>query len=166
MKASSSSSSPNTADQRLQKIEKNSPTLRGHCNVRDPRKRRPRHFLHLKVSLHSQHHPPPQVEAEDEGKARKAKAEVNKGSKGGPQAPEGRVDQIWENVEHNRQFFHKTQNRKGVCYSFQKGQDHCCLGCGKANVQGFSLPTVTWRSRMCSGAQGWSSLGRSSSSLA
>ena len=37
------------------------------------------------------------------------------------------------------------QNKTGICYSFQRGQcaanpcpagrDHCCIGCGKANVQ-------------------------------
>ena len=76
------------------------------------------------------------------GKNGKGKGEANKGS--GP-AFSTKVDQILANAEYNRQFFHKTSNKTGICYNFQKGQctanpcpvsrDHVCLGCGKPNVQ-------------------------------
>ena len=72
------------------------------------------------------------------GKGKKGKGR-GKGNKAAPQVKPGAktFDQIKEHQDINRQFFHPTQNKTGICWSFQKGQctaNPCCIGCGKPNV--------------------------------
>ena len=119
-KSSSSSSSLNPADQRLQKMEQKVAELqRSLQRSRSPRmKTRAIAAPQNQLALPAPHTP------KGQGKRGKGKNGKGKGkaSKDGSQATSTKVDQILANLEYNRQFFHKTQNKKGICYIFQKGQ--------------------------------------------
>ena len=94
-------------------------------------------FLHLKVSLHSQHHPPPKVEAEDVGKARTAKAEVKAATVDLKHWREESI-RCWRMRNTTGSSSTRLKTERVPVAAFRKdfaGRDHCCLGCGKANVQ-------------------------------
>ena len=114
-KASSSSSSSIPANQRLQRIEKKFAEFeKALQRSRSPRMRpgAPQGQLAL-----------PAAPNRGGNKANENSKGKGKGNKKTPQAPSGfkTFDQIYANVSVNRPFFHKTQNKKGVCFQIPKG---------------------------------------------
>ena len=88
-------------------------------------------------------HLPPKAGTGKEGKARTARAKA-RAAKPILKYRRGKSIKIWRVWNTTSSFSHKTQNKKGICYTFQRGhctsnpcpagRDHCCIGCGKANV--------------------------------